>query len=131
LKCKISINTIAINNDYITNKSKVGSDSDEVDEFSDSNSDNGNSNIRKPEHQEILKNIHSEMKDNNSNLYRERIMILKKIKETPDIHQEMKNKICGRLLLIFKSQIFTKNCSYDSFTGFKPFRIFTLYEFHP
>ena len=30
-------------------------------------------------------------------------MILKKIKETPDIHQEMKNKICGRLLLIFKS----------------------------
>ena len=55
------------------------------------------------EHQEILKNIHSEMKDNNSNLYKERIMILKKIKETPDIHQEMKDKICGRLLIIFKS----------------------------
>ena len=32
------------------------------------------------EHQEILKNIHSEMKDNNSNLYKERIMILKKNK---------------------------------------------------
>jgi len=59
--------------------------------------------LKNPEHQEILKNIHSEMKDNNSNLYKERIMILKKIKETPDIQQEMKDKICGRLLLIFKS----------------------------
>jgi len=59
--------------------------------------------VTNPEHKEILKNIHSEMKDNNSNLYRERLMILKKIKETPDIHQEMKDKICGRLLLIFKS----------------------------
>jgi len=54
-------------------------------------------------HKEILKQIHSEMKDNNSNLYKQRLIILKKIKETPDIHQEMKDKICGRLLIIFKS----------------------------
>ena len=59
--------------------------------------------IANPEHKEILKNIHSEMKDNNSNLYNQRLIILKKIKETPDIHQVMKDKICGRLLLIFKS----------------------------
>jgi len=52
---------------------------------------------------EILKNIHSEMKDNNSNLFRERLIILKKIKETPDIQPEIKNKICGRLLVIFKA----------------------------
>jgi hypothetical protein len=70
----------------------------------DNNTNIDNTNNSKPhEHQEILKNIHSEMKDNNSNLYKQRIMILKKIKETPDIHQEMKNKICGRLLVIFKA----------------------------
>ena len=63
----------------------------------------GKTDSNPQDHQEILKNIHSEMKDNNSNLYKERIMILKKIKETPDIHQEMKDKICGRLLLIFKA----------------------------
>jgi hypothetical protein len=61
------------------------------------------SNLSHPEHKEILKNIHSEMKDNNSNLYKERLMILKKIKDTPDIHEEMKNNICGRLLVIFKA----------------------------
>ena len=71
--------------------------------MSNSNSNSNTVQIANPEHKEILKNIHSEMKDNNSNLYRERLMILKKIKETPEIHQEMKNKICGRLLLIFKS----------------------------
>jgi hypothetical protein len=43
------------------------------------------------------------MKDNNSNLFRERLIILKKIKETPDIQPEIKNKICGRLLVIFKA----------------------------
>ena len=64
---------------------------------------NGKTDSNQQEHHEILKNIHSEMKDNNSNLYKERIRILKKIKETPDIHQEMKDKICGRLLLIFKA----------------------------
>ena len=51
----------------------------------------------------ILKNIHSEMRDNNSNLYRERLLILKKIKETPDIDHQTKNKICRRLIAIFKS----------------------------
>ena len=55
------------------------------------------------EHKEILKQIHTEMKDNNSNLYKQRLLILKKIKETPDIQPEIKNKICGRLLIIFKS----------------------------
>ena len=60
--------------------------------------------VSKPqEHQEILKQIHNEMKDNNSNLYQQRLIILKKIKETPDIHQELKDKICGKLLIIFKS----------------------------
>jgi len=56
-----------------------------------------------PEHEEILKNIHTEMKDNNTNLYRERLMILKKIKETPEIDPETKNQICGKLLIVFKS----------------------------
>lgn len=37
---KNSINTIIVNND-ITNQSKEGSDGDEIDEFSDINSDNG------------------------------------------------------------------------------------------
>lgn len=54
-------------------------------------------------HGEILKNIHTEMKENNSNLYRERLVILKKIKETPEIDHTVKNKLCGRLIAIFKS----------------------------
>ena len=54
-------------------------------------------------HESMLKNIHSEMKDNNSNLYRERLLILKKIKEHPEIHQETKDKLCGRLIAIFKA----------------------------
>lgn len=66
---------------------------------------NGNSNSITDEskHSDMLKNIHQEMKENNSNLYRERLMILKKIKETPDIDHQMKNKICGRLIAVFKS----------------------------
>ena len=56
-----------------------------------------------PEHEEILKNIHTEMKDNNANLYKERLLILKKIKETPEIDPETKNQICGKLLVVFKS----------------------------
>jgi len=55
------------------------------------------------EHSEMLKNIHSEMKENNSNLYRERLMILKKIKDTPELNHQVKNKLCGRLIAIFKS----------------------------
>jgi len=54
-------------------------------------------------HSEMLKNIHSEMKENNSNLYRERLIILKKIKSTPDLDHQVKNKLCGRLIAIFKS----------------------------
>lgn len=54
-------------------------------------------------HDSMLKNIHSEMKDNNSNLYRERLLILKKIKEHPEIQQETKDKLCGRLIAIFKA----------------------------
>ena len=60
-------------------------------------------NLDSNNHQDILKQIHNEMKDNNSNLYKQRLMILKNIKETPDIHQELKDKICGHLLVIFKS----------------------------
>jgi len=54
-------------------------------------------------HEGMLKNIHAEMKDNNSNLYRERLLILKKIKEHPEIQQETKDKLCGRLIAIFKA----------------------------
>ena len=75
-----------------------------------SNSD-VNSNASKSEstvegasnHEGMLKNIHTEMKDNNSNLYRERLLILKKIKEHPEIQQETKDKLCGRLIAIFKA----------------------------
>ena len=63
---------------------------------------NNGSDIVTPEHQEALKNIHTEMKDNNANLYRERLMILKKIKESPEIDSETKNQICGKLLVVFK-----------------------------
>jgi len=54
-------------------------------------------------HEVMIKNIHSEMKDNNSNLYRERLLILKKIKEHPEIQQDTKDKLCGRLIAIFKA----------------------------
>jgi hypothetical protein len=59
--------------------------------------------ITESKHSDMLKNIHQEMKENNSNLYRERLIILKKIKETPDIDHQMKNQICGRLIAVFKS----------------------------
>ena len=68
---------------------------------------NSNGNIGNPEedkkHQDMLKSIHSEMKDNNTNLYKQRLMILKKIKDEPHIEPTVKNKICGGLLAIFKS----------------------------
>ena len=68
---------------------------------------NSNSNIcddseEDNAHNDILKNIHDEMKNNNSNMYRERIIILKKIKNEPEIDLQFKNKICGRLIAIFK-----------------------------
>ena len=55
------------------------------------------------DHKAMLKNIHLEMKSNNTNLYRERILILKKIKDHPEIDKPNKNKICGKLIAIFKS----------------------------
>lgn len=70
-------------------------------ENTSSNTSTGNSNITN--HDSMLKNIHKEMKDNNSNLYRERLLILKKIKEHPEIQQETKDKLCGRLIAIFKA----------------------------
>jgi len=66
-----------------------------------SSSETGTGEVSK--HEGMLKNIHSEMKDNNSNLYRERLLILKKIKEHPEIQQETKDKLCGRLIAIFKA----------------------------
>jgi hypothetical protein len=68
---------------------------------------NSNGRIGNPEedkkHQDMLKSIHSEMKDNNTNLYKQRLMILKKIKDEPHIEPTVKNKICGGLLAIFKA----------------------------
>jgi len=54
-------------------------------------------------HTEMIHNIRNEMKDNNTNLYRERLLILKRIRETPDLCPVKKEKICGKLLAIFKS----------------------------
>ena len=54
------------------------------------------------EYTDMLNTIHSEMKENNTNLYRNRLLILKKIKDTPDINQDIKNKLCGRLIAIFR-----------------------------
>jgi hypothetical protein len=95
-------------NAYLALYNKYKDSSKEINQTkpkSDSNTSN-TTNDKKDEildNGEILKNIHSEMKDNNSNLYKERLIILKKIKETPDIEPEIKNKICGRLLVIFKA----------------------------
>ena len=63
-----------------------------------------NTKIEDETHKEMLKTIHNEMKDNNTNLYRSRLMILKKIKEAPELEPVVKNKLCGSLLAIFKSQ---------------------------
>lgn len=52
-------------------------------------------------HDDMLKNIHSEMKVNNSNLYKERLSIIKKIKEHEEIDKGTKDKLCGRLINIF------------------------------
>ena len=67
-------------------------------------------------HQDMLKSIHSEMKDNNTNLYKQRLMILKKIKDEPQIEPSIKNKICGGLLAIFKAP---PNAEYSQFPMLK------------
>jgi len=74
-----------------------------------SNKHNNSNNIQNvkiddEKHQDMLKTIHNEMKDNNTNLYKSRLMILKKIKDEPEIEPVVKNKLCGRLLAIFKAQ---------------------------
>jgi hypothetical protein len=66
-------------------------------------SKSSNNITNETKHSEMLKNIHTEMKENNSNLYKERLMILKKIKSTPEIDHDVKNKLCGKLIAIFKA----------------------------
>jgi hypothetical protein len=93
-------------NAYLSLYNKYKDSSKEINQVKPktANSNTTNNKTDEPlDNGEILKNIHSEMKDNNSNLYKERLIILKKIKETPDIEPEIKNKICGRLLVIFKA----------------------------
>jgi len=70
-----------------------------------------------PKHEEMLKNIHTEMKDNNTNLYKERILILKKIKDIPELQPVMKDQICGRLLAVFKSPPVTEYKQYNMLEG--------------
>jgi hypothetical protein len=53
-------------------------------------------------HEETLKKIHTEMKENNTHLFNQRLLILKKIKDNPEIDKKMKDHICGSLLAIFK-----------------------------
>jgi len=65
----------------------------------DNSVNSGNENMS---HIDIVKSIHSEMKDNNTDLYKGRLMILKKIKEEPKVEPVIKNKLCGHLLAIFK-----------------------------
>ena len=70
-----------------------------------------------PKHEEMLKNIHTEMKDNNTNLYKERILILKKIKDIPEIQPVMKDQICGKLLAVFKSPPVTEYKQFNMLEG--------------
>lgn len=65
-------------------------------------SEQGNSS-QPDSNQEMLKKIHTEMRDNNTHLYNQRLIILKQIKDNPDIDHHLKNKICGRLIAIFKN----------------------------
>ncbi len=79
---------------------------DEPSKSNVSSKDNENNDvivIDTKKHDETLKNIHLEMKENNSRLYKERLSILKKIREHPEIQKEMKDKLCGRLIAIFKA----------------------------
>jgi len=76
-----------------------------IDLYNKTKSSNGNSptyNSVDPNQNDILKNIHVQMKDNNANLYKERLLILKKIKDTPEIDPNMKDHICNKLLIVFK-----------------------------
>jgi len=75
------------NNSYTNNKNNIN---------------NINNTISETQHKEILKNIHSEMNDNNSHLFNGRLIILKKIKDEDKIEPVIKNKLCGHLLAIFK-----------------------------
>jgi hypothetical protein len=70
-----------------------------------------------PKHEEALKNIHTEMKENNTGLFRHRLIILKKIKDNPQIETYAKDKICSGLLAIFKSP---PNSNYQQFPMLEP-----------
>ena len=80
---------------------------------------NGVNNITNtnPKHEEALKNIHIEMKGNNTGLFRERLMILKKIKENPQLDMNIKDKLCAGLIAIFKAP---PNSSYQQFPMLEP-----------
>ena len=86
------------------NKKRETLNNDDMKNGDMKHSDMKNTKIEDESHQEMLKTIHNEMKDNNTNLYRSRLMILKKIKEEPELEPVVKNKLCGSLLAIFKSQ---------------------------
>ena len=70
--------------------------------YTNNTKNNINNTINETQHKEILKNIHAEMNNNNSNLFNGRLIILKKIKDEPKIEPVIKNKLCGHLLAIFK-----------------------------
>ena len=83
--------------------SETGESENSVNSVESENSVNSVENgIGNMKHTEILKSIHSGMKDNNTDLYKGRLMILKKIKEEPKVEPVIKNKLCGHLLAIFK-----------------------------
>jgi hypothetical protein len=68
---------------------------------------NGNSNTNiqsNPKNESLLRDIHNEMKTNNTDLFRHRLIVLKNIKETPLIDQPIKDKICSGLLAVFKGE---------------------------
>jgi len=91
---------------YITlyNKNNNSNNNNKNNNNSNNSNKHNNNKIDDEKHKEMLKTIHNEMKDNNTNLYRSRLMILKKIKDEPEIEPVVKNKLCGKLLVIFKSQ---------------------------
>jgi hypothetical protein len=87
------------NNSHMSVSNMSGSVSNMSGSISNMSGSNASNDLK---HKDIVKTIHSEMKDNNSDLYKGRLMILKKIKEEPHIEPIIKNKLCGHLLAIFK-----------------------------
>jgi hypothetical protein len=54
-------------------------------------------------YQDTLNTIHNEMKNNNTQLYQERVNVLNRIRETPDLCPKRRDQVCGQLLDIFKA----------------------------